>query len=123
MKAVLLVFLGGGLGSILRYLISITFNNTSQAIPYGTLMVNFAGSLILGILFGLSIKSGYVNNNILLLLGTGFCGGFTTFSSFAYENHMLLKSEEYLSFGFYSLGSVVLGITAVCLGLFLTKFL
>lgn len=123
MKAVLLVFLGGGLGSILRYLISITLNNSSQSIPYGTFLVNFTGSLILGILFGLSIKSGYVNNNLLLLLGTGFCGGFTTFSSFAYENHMLLKSEEFLSFGFYSLGSVVLGITAVCLGLLLTKFI
>lgn len=122
MKAVLLVFLGGGLGSILRYLISITFNS-SQSIPYGTFLVNFTGSLILGILFGLSIKSGYVNNNLILLLGTGFCGGFTTFSSFAYENHMLIKSEEYLTFGFYSLGSLVLGITAVCLGLLLTKFI
>ena len=79
MKQALLVFLGGGLGSVLRYWMSLKLNNFENGIPYGTLLANVLGSLIIGIIFGYSAKSGLLNENHSLLLATGFCGGFTTF--------------------------------------------
>lgn len=122
MKGLLMVFLGGGLGSVLRYLISISLNRTSYSIPWGTLTVNIAGSLILGFVLGVSFKSGFLNNSYLLFLASGFCGGFTTFSTFAYENQSLLRTGDLLNFSIYTFGSVILGILAIILGVFLAKF-
>lgn len=122
MKGLLMVFLGGGLGSVLRYLISITLNRTSHSIPWGTFTVNVAGSLLLGLILGISYKSGYLNNNYLLFLASGFCGGFTTFSTFAFENQSLLRNGDLLNFSIYVFGSVILGILAIILGVFLSKF-
>lgn len=120
MKQILLVFLGGGLGSALRYLLTRSLN-LYPGIPYGTFTVNILGSLLIGFLFGLSLRSQVVSTNMLLLFGTGFCGGFTTFSTFAYENHIFLKTGDYSQFALYTLGSIILGIGAVFLGMFLSK--
>ena len=121
MKAILMVFLGGGLGSVLRYIISKVLNKSALEIPYGTLTVNVVGSLFLGLILGISLKSGAFSNNTMLFLATGFCGGFTTFSTFTFENQVFLRTGDYTSFAMYTLGSILAGFAAVFLGLFLSK--
>lgn len=121
MKQLILIFFGGGLGSVLRYIITKYFNNTEALIPYGTFAVNILGSLLIGIILGLAAKHNTLSQNQTLLLATGFCGGFTTFSSFAHENHVFLKSGDFTSFALYTISSFVIGFFAVFLGLFLIK--
>ena len=121
MKHILLVFFGGGIGSVLRYLIGKWLNNSSDGIPYGTFMANILGSLLIGVILGLASKNNSLTQNQTLLLATGFCGGFTTFSTFAYENHVFLKSGDFTSFALYTIGSFVIGFLAVFLGIFLVK--
>jgi len=123
MKQFLLVFLGGGIGSLLRYIISKTFNTYFQHFYLGTFLVNIIGCLIIGLVLGISFKSNLLSQNQTLLLTTGFCGGFTTFSTFALENQSLLKSGEILHFSFYTIASIAVGICAVILGLWLSKIM
>ena len=123
MKAFFLVFLGGGLGSMFRYLVYKTMAHNTYPMYLSTLAVNIIGSLLLGILLGYSLKQGNLNQNVLLFLTTGFCGGFTTFSTFAFENQALLRAGDYLNFSLYSIGSLVTGILAVVAGLYLAKLL
>ncbi len=117
----ILIFLGGGLGSVLRYLISKYFNAFDTVIPYGTFLVNILGSLFIGILLGLSLRSNMLNHNQTLFLAVGFCGGFTTFSTFAFESTEILESGDYFNLALYLIGSIVLGILAIFLGLYLAK--
>lgn len=121
MKQALLVFLGGGLGSVARYLLSLKLNNFENAMPFGTMLANILGSLIIGLIFGYTAKSGALTENHSLLLATGFCGGFTTFSTFAYENHLYIKNGDYFGMLPYMTITFVLGIAAVFLGLYLSK--
>lgn len=123
MKQFLLVFLGGGIGSLLRYIISRTFNTYFQHFYLGTFLVNIIGCLIIGLVLGISYKSNLLSQNQTLLLTTGFCGGFTTFSTFALENQTLLKSGEILHFSFYTIASIAVGVFAVILGLWLSKLM
>lgn len=117
MKHLLLVFIGGGIGSVLRYVIGKYLNNTETGIPYGTFLVNIIGCLLIGIILGLAARNNTLNSNQTLILATGFCGGFTTFSTFAYENHVLLKSGDFTSFAVYTIASFVVGFLAVFFGL------
>lgn len=121
MKQLLLVFVGGGFGSVLRYIIGKYLNNTETGIPYGTFAANILGSLLIGVILGLAAKNTTLSQNQTLLLATGFCGGFTTFSTFAYENHVFLKSGDFTSFALYTISSFVVGFFAVFLGIFLVK--
>jgi len=121
MKQLLLVFLGGGLGSALRFGISKYANNIENGIPYGTFAVNILGSLLIGIILGLALKNNSISQNTLLFVATGFCGGFTTFSAFAYESHVFLKSGDLASFALYALGTFIVGFAAVFFGLWLVK--
>lgn len=121
MKQLLLVFLGGGAGSILRYLISKGLNNVT-VLPMGTLVVNVAGSLLIGLFLGLAYRHQSISPNTLLFLATGFCGGFTTFSAFSYENQLFLKAGDFMSFGIYTVSSIILGTAAVFAGLFFSRF-
>lgn len=121
MKQLLLVFVGGGFGSVLRYVIGKYLNSTTTGIPYGTFTANIIGSLLIGIILGLAAKNNSLSQSQTLLLATGFCGGFTTFSTFAYENHVFLKSGDFTSFALYTIGSFVIGFLAVFLGMFLVK--
>ena len=121
MKAVLFVFLGGGVGSVARFLLGKVLNSSGDGIPYGTFLANILGSLLIGIILGYSAKNETFSQQQVLLLATGFCGGFTTFSTFAYENHIFLKSGDFMSFALYSIASFVLGFLAVFLGMYLVK--
>ena len=94
MKSFLLVFLGGGLGSSLRYLVTIVMNQYSKVLPFGTFTVNILGCLLIGMILGYAQKENTLTSNQILLLATGFCGGFTTFSAFANENLELIKNGE-----------------------------
>jgi len=121
MKNLLLVFVGGGFGSVLRYIIGKYLNNSENGIPYGTFLANILGSLLIGFILGYALKNNSLSSNQTILLATGFCGGFTTFSTFAYENHLFLKSGDFTSFAIYTIASFVLGFLAVFLGMFLAK--
>ncbi|WP_116770710.1 fluoride efflux transporter CrcB [Maribacter litoralis] len=123
MKQILLVFLGGGLGSILRYLISKNLNAYYSNFYLGTFLVNIIGCLIIGILIGLSLKNNYISENQTLLLATGFCGGFTTFSTFALESNILFKESSLLQMSLYMGMSVAVGILAISLGLWICRML
>jgi CrcB protein len=123
MKQFLLVFLGGGIGSGLRYLLSKTLNPFTSNFFIGTFGVNIIGCLIIGIILGLSAKSTALSNNTILFITIGFCGGFTTFSSFALENYGMLREGQITSFLLYTISSIVVGILAVALGLWLSKIL
>jgi CrcB protein len=121
MKQLILIFIGGGLGSTLRYGLSKYLNSFESGIPYGTFAANILGSLLIGIILGLALKNESISANTVLFLATGFCGGFTTFSTFAYENHLFLRSGDFMSFFLYTIISFVVGFAAVFLGMWLVK--
>ena len=123
MKSIFLVFVGGGFGSVLRFILGKWLNNSENGIPFGTFAANILGSLFIGLILGYAAKNDFMTPNSTLLLATGFCGGFTTFSTFAYENHIFLKSGDFTSFAFYSIASFVVGFLAVFLGMYIVKFL
>lgn len=122
MKSLILVGLGGAVGSMLRHLSSTVVNRFSNTtFPLGTFVVNIIGCLIIGMLVSAAGKYQLINNDIKLLLITGFCGGFTTFSTFSYENIQLLNTGNISSFALNIIASVVLGIVGVWLGLIIIK--
>ena len=110
---ILLVAAGGAVGSICRYLLS-GLNNTSY--PWGTFAVNILGSLLIGLLIGL-VNKGCLSPELKLLLVTGFCGGFTTFSTFANESFGMMKAGDVMLSALYIGASVVVGVLAVWAGL------
>ena len=107
----LLVFLGGGLGSVIRYSIGCLLAQTSSsAFPFATFGVNIFGSLLIGVFWAIPAIAD--KNTYLCLLIIGFCGGFTTFSAFSWENFTLLKQGELFLFFAYVLLSVTLCLLA-----------
>ena len=84
---------------------------------------NILGSLLIGLILGFAVENEALTENHTLLLATGFCGGFTTFSTFAYENHVLLKTGDFMSFALYTIASFIVGFLAVFLGMYLVKFI
>jgi fluoride exporter len=117
LKNILLIGMGGFLGSILRYFTS--FLNISfdfYSIPVGTLLVNITGSFIIGFLTGVADKSTILTLEWRLFLMVGLCGGFTTFSTFTSENLTLMHNGQFLSIGLYTALSIFLGFIAVYFG-------
>ena len=121
-KNFLIVGLGGGVGSMLRYAVQKFFQaQTAAAFPTGTLLVNIAGCFLIGILWSLVSRSLTWNEEMKLLLMTGFCGGFTTFSAFTLEGIGLLKENKTALFFIYLTASVVGGLLATFIGIRIAK--
>ena len=111
MNNVLLVGLGGAAGSMLRYLVQ---RWIPLSFPLATLLVNLSGCFIIGMLWGLSARS--ISEEKRLLLSTGFCGGFTTFSAFSQESVQMISENRWRTFALYLTASVAGGLTATWLG-------
>jgi len=121
-KNFLIVGLGGAAGSMLRYGVQKIFNvQTAAAFPTGTLLVNISGCFLIGILWGLAGRSLAWNEEIKLLLMTGFCGGFTTFSAFTLEGIGLLKENKTSLFLIYVTASVIGGLLATLIAIRIFK--
>ena len=121
-KNILLVGLGGGLGSIARYLCQRWIIALyPHAFPFGTFAVNIIGCFLIGLFWGLSFKSCDNNEQWKLFLMTGICGGFTTFSAFTLEGVGLIKENKAGLFMLYICGSVILGLFATYGGMKITR--
>ena len=117
-KQFILVFLGGGLGSVLRFGVGrlLQYYQLNSAFPWATFSVNITGSFLIGLLLAFEFKISGNFSVVKSFLIVGFCGGFTTFSSFASENFYLIKDGQIGLFLAYSLLSLIAGIGAVYLG-------
>src|SRR5688572_13122885 len=120
----LLVGAGGFFGSVLRYITSRSIDEKLNAVfPYGTLTVNLIGSFILGVVYAVALKKTGDSENLRLLFGTGFCGGFTTFSAFAFENVNLI-GQKFIGVSTLYIGtSLILGFLALWAGMMLGRTL
>jgi CrcB protein len=106
------------LGAVSRYLFGLFIK--SETFPYATGVVNIFGALVMGFIMGLAIK-GQISPSLRLFVATGICGGFTTFSAFAWENLELLQQQRYGSFLAYTFGTLALGLAATAIGYLLAK--
>ena len=116
-KTLLLIFLGGGTGSLFRYGVQLLLHQriTPFLFPWATLSVNIAGSFLIGLFYAWSARFNF-SDETRLLLTTGLCGGFTTFSTFSHESLDMLKQGFYGCFALYLCASVILGIGAAFAG-------
>lgn len=122
LKISLIIGLGGFLGSISRYWLSFIVDKTFfGAYPYGTFTVNIIGCFLLGLIYAFADREQVMTQEMRFFLATGFCGSFTTFSTFSYENQLLYQEGEWTTLITYIVLSVVLGILATIAGVALGK--
>jgi CrcB protein len=120
----LLVGLGSMLGGVSRYGLTLFTQNVSAfSLPYGTLVSNLAGCLLIGVIAGLGGKTEILSTEMRLLLATGFCGGFTTMSSFVYELGQFVQDKEYFFASTYFVATLAGAGLAFALGLLLSALL
>lgn len=115
--AFLLVFLGGGLGSALRYAVQLVLHEriVPYAFPWSTFAVNIVGSFLIGLFYALSAKMN-LSDEVRLFLTTGLCGGFTTFSTFSHDCLLMIRQGDGLLCLVYVIASIVLGVVACFCG-------
>jgi fluoride exporter len=123
-KSILIVGIGGFIGTVLRYLTSQYFQeNVMSTFPWSTFTVNMVGSLLIGIFFGISEKGNLLAPDVRLFLTVGLCGGFTTFSSLANDAFILMQGREWFKLSLYATLSFFLGLLAVILGRLMVKWI
>lgn len=116
-KAMLIAGLGGFMGTCLRYLTGRLCHLWELGgFPLGTFVVNIVGSFIIGALLGLAERNNFITPTMNVLLVTGFCGGFTTFSSFADDIFLLMQQRNWTIFAIYTSLSIILGVLFVWMG-------
>ena len=121
-RSILFVALGGMIGSVCRFLAVLGIVNLLPfTFPFGTFLVNIAGCFVMGATVGVAERYLWFHHEWRIFLTAGFCGGFTTFSAFAFENVELLLDKSYGTFAAYSAASFVLCILAAYGGLLLTR--
>lgn len=122
MKQFFLVGLGGFFGSIARYGLALAGQRwMASSFPAGTFVANVLGCFFIGLLIGLAGKTQWLGKDLYLLLAAGFCGGFTTFSSFSGENLQMLQNGEYAVAFSYTAASLAAGLAAAGAGVWLTR--
>jgi CrcB protein len=121
-KILFIIGSGSFIGGVSRYLTSrFIQNNFISAFPFGTFVVNILGCFLIGLFYGLSERGNIMTAEWRMFLTVGFCGGFTTFSTFANENVALLRESEFFYFALYASLSVFIGLLATYLGNLITK--
>jgi CrcB protein len=115
--------LGGFVGSLCRYGLAITFARLAPTLPIGTLAANMLGCLVIGLIMALVERNALLSPALRLALATGFCGGFTTMSSFIYEVAQMIRGNEYLEATLYLIGTLLLSILAFWAGTVLGKLI
>ncbi|MFI5125182.1 MAG: fluoride efflux transporter CrcB [Chitinophagales bacterium] len=122
MKLVFIVGLGGGMGSMLRYLMQVFVSRHVPILfPWGTFLVNCSGCFLIGVLYALSARYSWLTVEWRMFLIAGLCGGYTTFSSFSYESISLFRQGAYSYFLMYTVLSVILGLLASVAGVAIFK--
>lgn len=118
MKDLLIVGIGGGIGSIARLLSQRGIQRMMDlSFPLGTFLINIAGSFIIGVVYALSERGNFLTPEIRLFLTVGFCGGFTTFSTFSYDNYNMISEKLWQFLVLNVGGSIFFGVLAVYLGI------
>jgi fluoride exporter len=116
------VAMGAALGGVARYYLSSAVQQRVGAtFPWGTLLINVSGSLLLGFIFRYALATPTVSAEVRLLLTAGFCGGYTTFSTYTYETAALLEDGQYQRAGLYAFGSVFIALAATFCGFILAR--
>ena len=122
LRSILLVAMGGALGSAGRFVLSRLLQEGAQtAFPLATFVVNMVGCFVIGLVYGLSARGNAMGDGTKLLLTTGFCGGFTTFSTFCHEGVALMRGGSHGLTLVYAMGSVAVGFVAVWMGLWVAS--
>ena len=122
LRTILIVGTGGFIGSVLRYLVQyVVEKGMNSSFPLGTLIANVAGSFIIGIVFALAEKGNLLSAEWRIFLAVGFCGGFTTFSAFAYNNFIMIEEQSYVQLLYNVGGNLLLGVVAVYLGIIFVR--
>lgn len=120
LKNILLVGAGSFVGGALRYAVSLMIKYAG-GFPWATFIVNLLGCLIIGLLWGFFSRCANASQQLVLFLSVGFCGGFTTFSTFSKESFQPVQAGNWFNFSLYIAGSIILGLLLVAAGYHISK--